>query len=70
MLGLVYGSFLRFSVFAWDLLRVVVLGFFPLYFGFACISGLRFWGCFHVSWVGVLFCSLGFMRVFFWILGI
>jgi hypothetical protein len=39
--------------FAWDLLRVVVLGFYPLFFGFACISGLRFWGCFHVFWVGV-----------------
>jgi len=53
MLGLVCGSFLRLSVFAWDLLRVVVLELFPLYFAFACISGLRFWGCFHVSWVGV-----------------
>jgi hypothetical protein len=52
MLGLVCGSFLRLSVFAWDLLRVVVLEFFPLYFAFACISGLRFWGCFHVFWVG------------------
>jgi len=53
MLGLVCGSFLRLLVFAWDLLRVVVLGFFPLFFRFACISGLRFWGCFHVFWVGV-----------------
>jgi hypothetical protein len=53
MPGLVCGSFLRFSVIDWDHLRVVVLGFFPLYFGFACISGLRFWGCFLVSWVGV-----------------
>jgi hypothetical protein len=26
--------------------------FFPLYFGFGCISGLRFWGCFHVFWMG------------------
>jgi hypothetical protein len=51
MLGLVCGSFLRLLVFAWDLLRVV-LGFFPLYFGFACISGLGFWGFFHVFWVG------------------
>jgi hypothetical protein len=55
MLGLVCGSFLRFSVIDWDHLRVVVLGFFPLYFGFACISGLRFWGCFLVSWVEVFF---------------
>jgi hypothetical protein len=53
MLGLVCGSFLELLVFVWDLLRVVVLGFFPLYFGFACISGLRFWGCFHVFWVGL-----------------
>jgi hypothetical protein len=70
MLGLVCGSFLRLLVFAWDLLRVVVLGFFPLYFGFGCISGLRFWGCFHVFWVE-FFCSLGFMGVSsgFWIFG-
>jgi hypothetical protein len=53
MLGLVCGSFLRLLVFAWDLLRVVCLGFYPLFFGFACISGLRLWGCFHVFWVGV-----------------
>jgi len=53
MLGLVCGSFLRLLVFAQDLVRVVVLGFFPLFFGFACISGLRFWGCFHVFQVGV-----------------
>jgi hypothetical protein len=46
MLGLVCGSFLGFLVFAWDLLRVVVRGFFPLYFGFACISVLGFWGFF------------------------
>jgi hypothetical protein len=77
MLGLVCGSFLRLSVFAWDLLRVVVFGFFLLYFGFACISGLRFWGCFHEFWVGFFFffflfvCSLGFMGVSsgFWVFG-
>jgi len=47
-----------------------LLGFFPLYFGFGCISGLRFWGCFHAFWVG-FFCSLGFMGVSsgFWVLG-
>jgi hypothetical protein len=55
MLGLVCGSFLRLSVFAWDLLRVVVFGFFLLYFGFACISGLRLWGCFHEFWVVFFF---------------
>jgi len=55
--------------------RVVVLGFFPLFFGFACISGLRFWGCFHVFLGGGIFwdvfCSLGFMGVSsgFWVFG-
>jgi hypothetical protein len=44
MLGLVCGSFLELLVFAWDLSRVVVREFFPLYFAFACISGLGFWG--------------------------
>jgi hypothetical protein len=53
MLGLVCGSILRLLVFAQDLVRVVVLGFFPLFFGFACISGLSFSGCFHVFWVRV-----------------
>jgi hypothetical protein len=52
MLWLVCGSFLGLLVFAWDLLRVVVRGFFPLFFGFACISGLGFGGFFHVFWVG------------------
>jgi len=71
MLGLVCGSFLGLLVFAWDLLRIVVLGFFPLYFGFACISGLGFWGFFFMYLGGRFFCSLGFMGVSsgFWVFG-
>jgi len=70
MLGLVCGSFLGFLGFAWDLLRVVVRGFFPMYFGFACISGLGFWGFFFRFLGGGFFCSLGFMGASsgFWVL--
>jgi len=53
MLGLVCGSFLGLLVFAWNLLRVVVCGFFPLYFGWGLLLEFGFYGGF--VWI------LGFM---------
>jgi hypothetical protein len=68
MLGLVCGSFLRLLVFAQDLVRVV-LGFFPLFFGFKVLG---VFSCFlggGIFWD--VFCSLGFMGVSFgfWVFG-
>jgi hypothetical protein len=68
MLGLVCGSFFGLLVFAWVLLRVVVLGF------SLCILGLlvfRVLGVFSCILGGGFFCSLDFMGVSsgFWVFG-
>jgi len=59
MLGLVCGSFLRLLVFAWDLLRVVVLGFWV-----GVSSGMYFvvWACWEFLLDFGFLGALGFVR--------